>query len=282
MAKSTIALYGASGVGTTTLISMLATTFAKKGENVAIVLDDILYCPLPLFTSNFDSSKSLGKLLNMTIGDSSKVTDEVLFHSMQTTKLPQVGIFSYMVGETETTYEKYTISIAEKFLDRISGLSEIDYMLIGCRSSVSESPLTNVAFRKADIVLHVANPSMKCRQYRKSQQTLLKQRNSNFKDFLVLMNVYKGDPVEDFLAVEKLSKGSTFIFEHNEDLFCQLRDGALLTDLNEFGNKSNQRVNQELNKLCSFIESYEPMIDEWEEEWNESIQAEENSDSFEE
>lgn len=262
--KKIVTLYGANGVGKTTLSIKLAQELSNhKNNNVLVIFADPFIADIASVVSKPDKELSIGKLLDAKIYEYNRITNDDLYNSIQFGKSQKIGYMGYAIGEIANKYPEYSREIASKFLDRMISNSYIDYIIVDCCSDVFNSVLSSAAISKADIRLLVTNANYKSVDYMNSVVEQLKRSNYNFHQEIIINN-YKPNDATDALRIR--IGGGNFNIEHDENIELQYIQGEL--------HKSLPLVNKVCKRTVTTLRHIVASIDFVQESTNKEINKE--------
>lgn len=244
-----ITLWGNSGSGKTSISAKLALKLANKGLNTILILADDNSFPLGLMVNNYDKSKSIGHLLNANIVDDQMIPFEMITRNIQVTTNSNIGILSYMLGETKENYVEYDSNIANTLINRLLANPNIDCVLVDCASNIIESMISKVAIARADRLFYIASTNIKSLSYLDSYIETVNNLSRSFYHEIVLNDVHPNDPVD---SLEKRFKNVKYTVPNSNTFRYQLIERMLLEPLSSTS-KKDRKINKTLDEICNTI-----------------------------
>ena len=194
MNKKLIALWGNPDSGKTTLAIKLALELEKRNQKVIILHADNLVPVLgTILPESTQSQGSLGDLLALA-----QISQEaILAKSFVTKDHKNLCHLSYLVGESQCTYAKYT---RERVLDLFILLRHLaDVILIDCSSRIQEDLLTKTALESCDLVFRIISPDLKALAYFDSNMPIIHD-NKNMSHHVKVLSKVEADKANDLVS----------------------------------------------------------------------------------
>ena len=149
----------------------------------------------------------------------------LLLCDMNTPMLP--CILGMRKGENEYTYPPYERTQAEELLQCLRGIAP--YIIIDCGSYIANDILSAIALMESDAVLRLVNCDLKSISYLSSQLPLLRESKWDAdKQYKVASNVRANEASGH---IEQVLGSVAFQIPHSEEVFAQVLEGNLFTEL---------------------------------------------------
>lgn len=166
MAK-TIAVWGAPGVGKTTLATKLAGIVHDKGGSAIVVYADM---DIPALPSIFPDKKkkelvSVGVPLSKADMEKADVLKQIVTNPSKN----QLGFLGFTDGENRFSYPRYDEEQVQTLFAILGRMAK--YLIVDCTSSL-DNPISSCAVKSADEVLRVFSPTLKSICWQSSQLPL--------------------------------------------------------------------------------------------------------------
>ena len=130
-------------------------------------------------------------------------------------------------GENEYTYPPYERTQAEELLQCLRGIAP--YIIIDCGSYIANDILSAIALMESDVVLRLVNCDLKSISYLSSQLPLLRESKWDAdKQYKIASNVRANEASGH---IEQVLGSVAFQIPHSEEVFAQVLEGNLFTEL---------------------------------------------------
>ena len=190
-----VCVFGAPGSGATTFSLGLALRYAKKKNNVALLLPDICSPQIPaLFPQNTKKKedkdvRSLGKIFQ-----SAYITDtDIMKQFVTVPKTPRFVMLGYAFGENEFTYPTPSESDIYSFYQKLSEM--VDVIIVDCSHSVNNL-FSKIALSRADGIIKCGDCSFKSVSYFASTLPTM-SNNKDAIELTVYCDVKESDNVNE-------------------------------------------------------------------------------------
>ena len=129
-----------------------------------MVFTDIVTPSIPVVFPNLRSEDmySIGSVLSKP----DFFADDVVSHVVMTKDRMNLGYLGYKDGENHHSFPDYTEEKAKYLYDVLVGIA--DYVVVDCMSFPHANPLTKVALERADQVIRLSTPDLKCLSFQMS------------------------------------------------------------------------------------------------------------------
>ncbi|MGV8154959.1 MAG: MinD/ParA family protein [Alkaliphilus sp.] len=241
--KKIISIWGNPNSGKTTFSLKLAKKLSKKKKNVILILADYNTPTLSVVMPQIDAGeKSLGALLEAPI-----ITQEsILKNCISTEKNEYLSVISYLYGENERTYAKYS---KERVVDFFILLKHIaDYVIIDCCSNISHDILSKSALELSDKAVRLITPDLRAVSFYASTLPQLAQRKYNLQNHIQVLSNIKENMPKDYVA--NRFGGISLELPHTEEIENQYIEARLLETLSQ---KKSQKYLQSLNEIVDIF-----------------------------
>lgn len=246
----TIACWGTSGAGKTTVALGIAAELAARHNDVLVISADGRTPALPVYlprNKNLSSANSIGSLLVEKKITEGMLKDKIIRHAKQ----ERIFFMGYTSGETTVlTYGQPQMEAAENLLNLIADKMPLDYLVIDCDTKAEFDPLTMCALSKADFGVAVVTPDIKGYECYKAYMSWLgNSDNFRLERYPKTANlVYKHTPIA---AAEALFKGFDYVIPFAKQVNEKLIAGELM---NKFTTKEGNEYQRQMRLLCDGFE----------------------------
>lgn len=236
-----IAVWGNPNSGKTTTAIKLATYLASKSKNVVLIHCDhvvpVLSTTMPFVDAG---NKSLGDLLS-----SPSITQESILEKMiLVEKEKHISVLSYLHGENERTYAKYS---KERVIDLLILLKHLsDYVIIDCSSDVKHDILSRASLEMSDQVIRLITPDLKSLSFFDSTLPLIAERKFNLQNHIKVISNSKEVMPKEHVASRF---GASFELAYAKELEIQFYEGELFLGLHDKKSKTNKEGMDKLQKF---------------------------------
>ena len=215
-----LAVWGSPGSGKTTVAVKLAARLAMQKRDVALLLCDMNTPMLPCICppGELEEEHSLGSILAATHVSESLVRHNCITHK----RFRHLTLLGMRKGENEYTYPPYERTQAEELLQCLRGIAP--YIIIDCGSYIANDILSAIALMESDAVLRLVNCDLKSISYLSSQLPLLRESKWDKVASNVRANEASGH-------IEQVLGSVAFQIPHSEEVFAQVLEGNLFTEL---------------------------------------------------
>lgn len=220
-----LAVWGSPGSGKTTVAVKLAARLAMQKRDVALLLCDMNTPMLPCICppGELEKEHSLGSILAATHVSESLVRHNCITHK----RFRHLTLLGMRKGENEYTYPPYERTQAEELLQCLRGIAP--YIIIDCGSYIANDILSAIALMESDAVLRLVNCDLKSISYLSSQLPLLRESKWDAdKQYKVASNVRANEASGH---IEQVLGSVAFQIPHSEEVFAQVLEGNLFTEL---------------------------------------------------
>ena len=245
-----ISIWGSPSSGKTTLSLKLSNEISKKKKNVILILADCTTPALSTVMPQIDAGeKSLGALLSAPL-----ITQEsILKNCILANKSEHLSVISYLHGENEKTYAKYS---KERVVDLFILLKHIaDYVIIDCSSNLSNDILSKSALELSDKVIRLITPDLKATSFYASSLPKLSQRKYNLQNHIKVLSNIKENMPKDYMASR--FGGISLELPHLEEIEQQYIEARLLEVLTD---KKSQKYRESLSEIVDIIAPEERVL----------------------
>lgn len=216
-----IAIWGAPHSGKTTLAVKLGKAIHDSYKaKVLCVFADPDTPTLPVLFPG-EPCPSVGGVLSQP-----EITPELMYRHLVTVKaMPDFGVLGYAYAENRNSYAQYSMAQAGAFFDTLCGCA--DFILVDCTSRLDDV-LSDVALKKADMVLRLTTPELRSLSFFASKLPGLDDAEKHVQT----LNVICGDvalPVNDSMG----TGGIAYIIPFCPTVKQQMADAALLKGVKE-------------------------------------------------
>lgn len=220
-----LAVWGSPGSGKTTVAVKLAARLAMQKRDVALLLCDMNTPMLPCICppGELEEEHSLGSILAATHVSESLVRHNCITHK----RFRHLTLLGMRKGENEYTYPPYERTQAEELLQCLRGIAP--YIIIDCGSYIANDILSAIALMESDTVLRLVNCDLKSISYLSSQLPLLRESKWDAdKQYKIASNVRANEASGH---IEQVLGSVAFQIPHSEEVFAQVLEGNLFTEL---------------------------------------------------
>ena len=187
-----IAVWGSPGSGKTSFSIKLAEALYNRSRGkcaVIVVFTDIVTPTIPVVFPNFRSEDvySVGSVLSKP----DFFADDVVSNIVMTKDRMNLGFLGYKNGENHHSFPEYTEEKAKYFYDVLIGIA--DYVIVDCMALPESNFITQVAMEKADQIIRISTPDLKCLSFQMSQIKNFASRGYLRENDLAVMNITRDE-----------------------------------------------------------------------------------------
>ena len=156
------------------------------------------------------------------------VSENLVKNNLVTHKrLGYLTMLGMLKGENEYTYPPYNEVQARELIDCLREIAP--YVVIDCGSYIANDILSAIALMESDAVLRLVNCDLKSISYLSSQLPLLRESKWDAdKQYKVASNVRANEASGH---IEQVLGSVAFQIPHSEEVFAQVLEGNLFTEL---------------------------------------------------
>ncbi len=198
-----ISVWGAPGSGKTSFSVKLASALCKGRDQsnsaVIVIFTDIISPVMPILFPNYRSQDlfSLGTVLSKP--DISPY--DVVSNMVTVRSAANLGFLGYRANENKFSFPEYNEEKAAMFYDMVCSMA--DYVIVDCMSMPEDNLLTKVALERADQMIRLSSPDLKCLSFTMSQLPIFLSNGYVKENQIQIMNTPNQDlamPVSDISA----------------------------------------------------------------------------------
>lgn len=247
MNNKIISIWGNPNSGKTIFSLKLAKELSKQNKNVILILCDSVVPVISTIMPSLDTkNKSLGKLLS-----SIELTqEEILKNCIKINKNDYLNVLSYLHGENERTYAKYSKERVKDLFILLKHLA--DYIIIDCNSLVSNDILSLTALEKSDKVIRLISADLKSISYFDSNLPKIGEKKYNIENHIKVLSNIKCNMAKD--QVGNRYGGVKLELPYLEEIETQYYEGELLDEVKD---KKSELYTNTLKKIIVSISGEE-------------------------
>lgn len=226
MNNKIISIWGNPNSGKTIFSLKLAKELSKQNKNVILILcDPVVPAINTIMPSLNTKNKSLGKLLS-----SIELTqDKILKNCIKINKNDYLSVLSYLHGENEKSYAKYSKERTEDLFILLKHLA--DYIIIDCSSLISNDILSLTALEKSDKVIRLISADLKSISFFDSNLRKIGENKYNIGNHIKVLSNIKCNMAKD--QVGNRYGGVIFELPYLEEIETQYYEGQLFEKLKD-------------------------------------------------
>ena len=235
-----LAIWGAPGVGKTTLAIKLALSIYDRYNATVLMLSCDNQTPaLPVLFPN----RKAGELYSVGAALSKATTtqNDVIGSIVTVGKRQNFGILGYKDGENQHTYPKYNEDQSAAFLMVLQSLA--DYVVVDCSSELTG--LSAAAVKTADSIFRLAAPDLKSMSFFNSQLSLYGDSSFQTEKNIVGLNITEKELYLPTQECRTHYKDVSFVLPYCRELKVQMLNGELFRAIT---NKSYREMIQKITE----------------------------------
>ncbi len=222
----TIASWGSSGAGKTTVALALAAQLAAMGKDTLVICAESRTPALPIYLPayDFNAQHSLGAVLETQESFSDGILKDKIHRHPKNSHLYFMGLVS---GEIATITYKAVERRAVINLFHILKDSPFEYVIVDCDSNPIYDGLTLYALEAADAVFRTVSPDTKGFEFQKAQLAWLSSSDAlRVEQHIRIANGVCGQtPIKEAFA---LFGGFDFVLPFSQEIKNKMAAGELL------------------------------------------------------
>jgi|GEM_PF-2881396 len=233
----TVAVWGGSGSGKTSLAVKLAQCLTEREKQVILLLADRVAPPLPCLADPrfLTNKRSLGSVLAAPVPSEALIR----FHLIGVESDPRLSVLGLLKGESANSYPKPRVEQSKSLLRALRKMADV--VITDCCTALSWDSLSLAAAQQADHSLCLMTPELKTVCYLSSQLPLVNEGRDASQRQWELLN----QPAEERIAAQAFADAD-FELPYCRELSEQSALGELLRPL---GKKAGRHYLQELSAL---------------------------------